>query len=89
MNAKKNRNQSTNEFGKLSDKSTGIFTIELIQNTEIIDIKENNALISRLNFFDLPGSEILLEDPENIRIKQGPNLNKGILSVANCIKDIS
>ena len=45
----------TNEFGKFSDKATSLFTLELIQTLELADTKENLILISKLNFFDLPG----------------------------------
>ena len=38
--------------------------------------------VAEANFFDLPGSEILLEDPETVRIQQGSTLNKGIISTA-------
>jgi hypothetical protein len=30
---------------------------------------ENLTIISRMNFFDLPGSEIMLDDPEAIRVR--------------------
>lgn len=41
-----------------------------------------------MNFFDLPGSEILIDDPETIRIKQGSTLNKAIIAITQLIKDL-
>ncbi|KRX05294.1 P-loop containing nucleoside triphosphate hydrolase [Pseudocohnilembus persalinus] len=84
----KSRNQSSNEFGRLASKATGMFTIELLQTSEL-DTMEQLVLISRMNFFDLPGSDILLDDPENIRIRQGSSLNKSIISLGGLMKDLS
>jgi hypothetical protein len=41
-----------------------------------------------LTFFDLPGSEVLNEDPESIRIKQGSTLNKVIVAFTQLMKDL-
>ena len=43
---------------------------------------------STANFITLPGSEILLEDPETVRIQQGNTLNRGIMSVAQVMKEL-
>lgn len=56
LNGQRNRNTNSNEFGKFGDKATSIFTLELIQTLELADTKENLILISKLNFFDLPGN---------------------------------
>ena len=53
-NGKMRRNTTSDEFGRISSKSSSVFTIELIQNLEIADTRENMVLISRANFFDLP-----------------------------------
>jgi hypothetical protein len=45
-------------------------------------------LISHMNFVDLPGSEILMDDPETIRIRQGTTLNRGILAVSGILKEL-
>lgn len=87
--AQRNRTNVANEFGKLSDKATSVFTLELIQTLELADTKENLILISKLNFFDLPSSDILLEDPEALRVRQGATLNKCITSLASVLKDLA
>jgi len=89
VKGQKNRSSENNEFGKMADKSTSMFTIELLQNTELEDSKESLFLFTRATFIDLPGSEVLLEDPEALRIREGSTLNRGMLSFANLIKDLS
>jgi hypothetical protein len=42
-----------------------------------------------MNFLSLPGCEILNEDPEALRIKQGPDLNKGMISLSNLLRDLA
>ena len=37
----------------------------------------------------LPGCEILNEDPEALRIKEGPDLNKGMISMSNLMRDLA
>jgi coiled-coil domain-containing protein 78 len=83
MNGARNRTNKTNEFGRLSDKATSIFSIEITQVTESSTgfgsgSGDTNVLVSRLHVVDLPGCEILNEDPEALRVKQGSTLNRGI-----------
>lgn len=42
-----------------------------------------------MNFFDLPGSEIMLDDPETVRVRQGSTLNKSIIALTTLLKDLS
>ena len=42
-----------------------------------------------MSFFDLPGSEIMSEDPETIRVRQGNSLNKSIISFCSVMKELS
>ena len=44
-------------------------------------------LISRVNF-DLPGTDVLLEDPETLRVRQGNTMNKGIIATTNVIRNL-
>ena len=37
----------------------------------------------------MAGSEILNEDPETLRAKQGEDLNKGIFSLSNLMRDLA
>ena len=51
----KNRTSRSNEFGKLSDKATAIFSLEVTQITENRNNNETNVSVSKLNIIDLPG----------------------------------
>lgn len=42
-----------------------------------------------MNIIDLPGCEVLTEDPEALRVKEGSTLNKGILALNTLVKDLS
>jgi hypothetical protein len=64
-----NRHNTSNEFGKISSKATSILTLKLIQTCVLKENQEPLVLQSKLSFYDLPGSEILVDDPETIRIK--------------------
>ena len=55
----------------------------------MIDAKDSMVLITKMNFFDMPGSEIMLDDPETLRVRQGTTLNKAISCVCSLIKDLS
>lgn len=44
--------------------------------------------INEAHFITMPGSEILLEDPETVRIQQGSTLNRGIISSAQVMKEL-
>lgn len=46
-------------------------------------------IVSRINVLSLAGSEILNEDPETLRAKQGEELNKGIFSLNNLLRDLA
>lgn len=89
VRGQKNRNTGSNEFGRLSDKATTIFTIELLQTQELLDNRDSVALISRLHFIDLPGAEVLMEDPETLRTREGSTINKSMLSYANLVRDLA
>ena len=50
---------------------------------------DRSVLVNRMNYLSLPGCEILNEDPEALRIKQGPDLNKGMISMSNLLRDLA
>ena len=77
MNGSRSRTQKQNEFGHMSDKAAAVFSLEITQITEG-GSRDMNVLVSRLHIVDLPGCEILNEDPEALRVKQGSTLNRGI-----------
>ena len=42
-------------------------------------------LVSTLTFVDTPGAERLGMDPEVLRLREGPTLNKGLLALGRCV----
>lgn len=66
-----------------------MFSIEIIQITENVGTGETNVLVSKLHLIDMPGCEVLTEDPESLRVKEGSTLNKAILSLNTLFKDLS
>ncbi len=69
MNGTKHRTNRANEFGKLNEKAAAIFSIEITQITDNPASGDTNVLVSKLDILDLPGCEILNEDPEAVRVK--------------------
>lgn len=65
----RNRTNRINEFGKLSEKAAAIFSIEISQITDNAASGDTNVLVSKLDIIDLPGCEVLNEDPESLRVK--------------------
>lgn len=90
-NGSRNRTNKQTEFGRLSDKATTVFSLEVTQITESGNGfgGDTNVLVSRLNIVDMPGCEILNEDPEALRVKQGSTLNRGIQAVNTLIRDLA
>ena len=75
------------EFGPMSDKAATVLKLEIIQST-IID-SDTHVLVSKVFLIDLPGAEVLSQDPETLRIKQGNSLNQGILGIQSVITDLA
>lgn len=89
VNGTKNRTNRANEFGKLNEKAGSIFSIEITQITDNPASGDTNVLVSKLDVIDFPGCEVLNEDPEALRVKQGSSLNKGMLSLNNLVKELA
>ena len=89
MNGTKNRTNRSNEFGRLSEKAAAIFSIEVTQIKDNAQSGDVNVTVSKLDIIDMPGCEVLNEDPESLRVKQGSTLNKGILSLNNLFKELA
>jgi len=73
----------------MSDKASSMFSIEITQITENVGTGETNVLVSKLHLIDMPGCEVLTEDPESLRVKEGSTLNKSILALNTLFKDLS
>ena len=88
QDALNNRSQLSNEFGKLSAKSSSILMLDLIQQMQSTE-GELSIIRSQIKFIDTPGTEVLSQDPETLKIKQGPKLNLGIIDLYNIIISLS
>lgn len=86
---RRNRTQAVTDFGPLSEKSTSILTVEVLQLAQNPNSSESHALASRATFVDLPGMEKLHEDAESLRIKEGNSLNKGIIALGELLNNLS
>jgi hypothetical protein len=73
----------------LSTKATALFTIELTQLTDFAESNEQIVSISKFNFFDLPGVEILDENQETVENRQGPTLNKSCFGFTNIVSQLA
>lgn len=73
----------------MHEKSCSILTIEVLQIAQNATTDETSVLASRIYFVDTPGAEKLHEDPESLRIREGNSLNKGILTTADLIRNLS
>ena len=82
-----NRTTLSNEFGKLSDKAASILTLEVIQVAEMGG--DTQVLVSKVTIVDMPGSEVLGQDPETVRLRQGTTLNQGILALQDVVYDLA
>jgi hypothetical protein len=63
--------------------------MEITQITNNPNNGSQHVVVSRVNLIEMPGSEILNEEPEALRVNQGISLNKGILALNNLIRDLS
>jgi len=50
---------------------------------------DTQTFISKISFIDMPGSEVLSQDAETLRIKEGNTLNKGILGIHSVLTDLA
>jgi len=77
----------TNEFGKLSDKATAIIVLQVIQITETP--ADTQVLVSKVSFIETPGTEILTNDQETVKLRQGPTLNQSIFGLQDICLDLA
>ena len=85
----RNKTSRSNEFGRMRDKAAQLFQIEVKQSMLNAATGENQVIVSRVNILSTPGCEVLNEDPEALRAKQGADLNKGILSLNSLLRDLA
>ena len=72
----KNRALRDGEFGPMKPKASQLLQLELSQSMPVPGSTDMQVLLSRFSFLNLPGCEILNSDPSELKIEQGPTLNK-------------
>ena len=50
---------------------------------------ESQVVVSRVNIASFAGCEVLNEDPDTLKAKQGSELSKGALSLNNLLRDLA
>ncbi|KAL6745189.1 P-loop containing nucleoside triphosphate hydrolase protein, partial [Haematococcus lacustris] len=81
------RDVRRDDLGDVSDRCAALFTLHLAQSTPAATAgEEDRVLVSRLQFVELPGAERLAVEPEVLRLREGPGLNKGLTAWAHCIR---
>ena len=84
-----NKTQRVTDVGNLRDKASQLFQIEIIQNNAGQLQGEAKVNVSRVSVLNLPDCWVLNRDPEEVRAKEGPTLNKGILATSNLLRDLA
>lgn len=73
----------------MRDKASQLFQMEVTQNMLHAASGENQVVKSILSVLSCASSEVLNEDPDTLRAKQGQTLNKGIFSLNTLLRDLS
>ena len=82
----KNRTTETTTANSHSSRSHAVLQI-VIQNK---DITNGNVKVGKLNMIDLAGSErASLTSNRGVRLLEGANINRSLLSLANCINALA
>ena len=81
-NAKMQRTKFVSEFGPLADKACVVYFLELVQ---VID---GIVFISKANFVELPGIDLLVQNREEIEGREGGRLNKGIFAFGDVLQTL-
>ena len=90
--ARRRRDTSETDMGLTQERTAALLTVRVRQvqppgSGSLMD--KPTRLVSTLTFVDTPGSERLGMDPEVLRLREGPTLNKGLLALGRCIRSLS
>lgn len=84
------RDSQTADVGSVHERAAAIFTIHVYQYSPSAVIGEEDSVrVSRFSVVDMPGSERLTMDPELLRLREGPMLNKSLLGFASTISTLA
>ena len=80
-----NRTSASCEFGLLSTRASCFLTLDILQ----IIGGRNERSWAKMSFVELPGTEKLMEDPNQLRAREGATLNKEIIAIGSLIRSLS
>ncbi|GIL90778.1 hypothetical protein Vretifemale_18507, partial [Volvox reticuliferus] len=84
------RDNTREDVGSVHDRAAAIFTIHLAQYSPASGPgEEDRILVSKIQFVDLPGSERLAEDPEILRLREGPILNRALHALGATLRALA
>ncbi|KAG2485692.1 hypothetical protein HYH03_015577 [Edaphochlamys debaryana] len=84
------RDSTKEDVGPVHERASAVFTISLAQYAPAaVPGEEDRMLFSRIQFVDLPGSERLAEDPEVLRLREGPLLNRSLHAFGAALRSLA
>eukprot|EP00877_Chromochloris_zofingiensis_P013932 jgi/Chrzof1/8793/Cz03g24220.t1 len=85
-----NRDMQMMDLGSVHERTAAIFNIWLAQYAPAaVHGEEDRMIVSRFQFVDMPGAERLGMDPEVLRLREGVQLNKSLLSFAHTTRTLA
>jgi hypothetical protein len=85
-----NKKQADNKINDKSSRSHTVFRIELKISEENIQTRRKVINSSEINLVDLAGSEIVgRKNLNELRMREGNNINKSLLALSNVIMKLS
>jgi len=82
------RNTSRTDFGPASNYTATIFTIDLVQYVTTGG-GQMDRIASRFQFVEVPGTDKLLIEPDELRTLEGNTLNKSLLTFQNICRGLA
>eukprot|EP01083_Nonionella_stella_P178243 629096_1 len=74
-----NRTQQLTEFGPKASKASFFLSLDV----------NHNDIHSKLDFVELPAADKLIENPTQLRMREGATLNKELIGISNLIRSLS
>jgi centromeric protein E len=85
-----NKKQADNKINDKSSRSHTVFRIELKISEENVQTRRKVINSSEINLVDLAGSEIVgRKNLNELRMREGNNINKSLLALSNVIMKLS
>ena len=86
------RDNGETDMGLTQERTAALLTVRVrqVQPAGTASFMDRpTRLVSTLTFVDTPGAERLGMDPEVLRLREGPTLNKGLLALGRCVRALS